>query len=633
MTQNTREPDTNANDGSMRSGWEVDNVFQSSARRSSREGASSSPRTLGASQGRGKQSSGRDTSYPRPSPSQEGQDALDANVSGRSMHSELILDEPSPASMERSPFRTPAGVSPRVPVATASPGQDLRSCSIKGVEPRQVTNNAGARSSVARRLAIATLHPADSLATSLADSTRTDARTVGHRPEPHPRDDTSGPTKHAPKHSVVTASGGVPIAAVVAFVLLFVPILSLILMYKKESTSIGFCDTGSTTNSVLEGLRERVAAAGIPGHVAYGTEGAAEGAVRDAVSEKDVVNQDVVKLVLSSLLPDGCTPCPDNAICTISVVMCERGFTIAPHPILSLVPSGAISTPSMSFSRPEGLRLQSSYAQAVYFTASIALDGLPGVGPVALPPQCVEDAERARRLRLIRETVINVLSEERGRRACRARGASSHGEEATLRGMSEAQRWGLQVQVLESELARHLPNDWMSLAHEFLDELVWAAQLPTDLLVDRDIREVFVASVEQRLTWDCWMKLHSADVWAHHKYLLLAGFVVPLALWWLWRHHRAAAADKERLTAVVKSVLAKLIEQARNHAHNPAAPPYLASVRLRDELLYDEQTLSYRQRIWGRVEKVIGINSNVRTSLEEMGDGDEMIVWTWIGSL
>lgn len=112
-----------------------------------------------------------------------------------------------------------------------------------------------------------------------------------------------------------------------------------------------------------------------------------------------------------------------------------------------------------------------------------------------------------------------------------------------------------------------------------------------------------------------------------------AGFVVPLALWWLWRHHRAAAADKERLTAVVKSVLAKLIEQARNHAHNPAAPPYLASVRLRDELLYDEQTLSYRQRIWGRVEKVIGINSNVRTSLEEMGDGDEMIVWTWIGSL
>lgn len=106
-----------------------------------------------------------------------------------------------------------------------------------------------------------------------------------------------------------------------------------------------------------------------------------------------------------------------------------------------------------------------------------------------------------------------------------------------------------------------------------------------------------------------------------------------LASWWFWRRHKAAREDDERLAPVIQAVVEKLIKQARDHAHSPTYPPYLASVRLRDELLYVEQRLSQRQRVWRRVERAVGTNSNVRTSLEVMGDGEEMIAWTWLGSL
>lgn len=274
-------------------------------------------------------------------------------------------------------------------------------------------------------------------------------------------DDISGLTqaRHAYIGSLgmlAIASGGLIIAAVVAVALLFAPIVGGVMTtYQDESSRIGFCDAGSITNSVLEGLRERiqVASAGITEYADYDFTRNAEGVA--SVARMGTVHQDAFKFILSSFLPDECTPCPANATCTSSVVMCERGFTIAPHRAFSFVPGSAITIPSTSFSRREGLRLRGFFARAIYMSVSMVFDGRPGVGPIALPPQCVEDAKLAHRLHVVRETVNQLLSEECGLRACRVRGAMLHEEKTG--GISEAQRWGIQIQMLKGELARQLP--------------------------------------------------------------------------------------------------------------------------------------------------------------------------------
>lgn len=111
--------------------------------------------------------------------------------------------------------------------------------------------------------------------------------------------------------------------------------------------------------------------------------------------------------------------------------------------------------------------------------------------------------------------------------------------------------------------------------------------------------------------------------------------VVLFGLVWFQRRRKFAVAEVEQVAQIVRDALARLKEQARIHVHDAATthPSYLVVVRLRDELLEHELALSERQRLWSRVERVVETNTNVRITLEETPDGEEMIVWRWLGSL
>ena len=97
------------------------------------------------------------------------------------------------------------------------------------------------------------------------------------------------------------------------------------------------------------------------------------------------------------------------------------------------------------------MHFDSPFACLTYTLASTTLDGLPGVGPYAFPPRCVEDTEWARRVRDIYEEVSELLSSERGRRLCR----SDH--PILLDGASDARTWGLEIHSLEHAIKRRLP--------------------------------------------------------------------------------------------------------------------------------------------------------------------------------
>jgi hypothetical protein len=57
----------------------------------------------------------------------------------------------------------------------------------------------------------------------------------------------------------------------------------------------------------------------------------------------------------------------------------------------------------------------------------------------------------------------------------------------------------------------------------------------------------------------------------------------------------------------------------------------LSSLQLRDLILQDQHSISERRKLWGKVERVVEGNANVRTNLEEVHGGDEMRVWRWVG--
>lgn len=103
----------------------------------------------------------------------------------------------------------------------------------------------------------------------------------------------------------------------------------------------------------------------------------------------------------------------------------------------------------------------------------------------------------------------------------------------------------------------------------------------------------------------------------------------------LFRRRRAQAeVENARVAALVQIALDLLRNQELAHHTDPisAPQPFLSSVQLRDLVLQEEHSVSVRKRLWGRVERVVEGNANVRTNLEEVEGGDEQRVWRWVGS-
>ena len=113
------------------------------------------------------------------------------------------------------------------------------------------------------------------------------------------------------------------------------------------------------------------------------------------------------------------------------------------------------------------------------------------------------------------------------------------------------------------------------------------------------------------------------------------GILTCAVIAWAWHRRRAAQVDAECVAKLVQVVFTRLREQANDASRRSTSNqlPYVVPVRLRDEVMQHELAVSERRRIWESVERVVASNANVRTSLEETVDGDEVITWTWLGSL
>lgn len=249
--------------------------------------------------------------------------------------------------------------------------------------------------------------------------------------------------------------------------------------YQQESFPIGFCETGTTTNGVLEASKARWAAiescnrenrttllsppdpfstqSVLPPEPSQAPEASAD---YDPDTNQASAMETCPPLPLIPIPhPDSCTPCPAHASCTPSTMTCENGYLIRPHPFLFFLPLPSSPSPSNlnaqnSYTVPSHSEVLASSSdtipQLVSKYVALLLDGLPGLGSVALPPRCIEDPRRKRLIGALGRGVESILAAERGRRLCAGISASRPaGSEA-----EEAKKWGVEVDALKEGLKK-----------------------------------------------------------------------------------------------------------------------------------------------------------------------------------
>jgi hypothetical protein len=121
--------------------------------------------------------------------------------------------------------------------------------------------------------------------------------------------------------------------------------------------------------------------------------------------------------------------------------------------------------------------------------------------------------------------------------------------------------------------------------------------------------------------------------------VLIVSFVIIgsllAVLFGMYSRNRAAQGrrDSRRVAELVQIALDTLRNQEIQHYTDPVTcpQPFLSSLQLRDLILQDELSVNVRRRLWERVEKVVEGNANVRVNQEEVGGGDELRVWRWVG--
>jgi len=323
--------------------------------------------------------------------------------------------------------------------------------------------------------------------------------------------------------------------------------------------------------------------------------------------------------------PQSCTPCPDHATCTQYGVVCDTGFILRPHPLLGFLPT-IPSSKNVSWDL-------SSPSQLICKTTSVVLDGLPGLGSIALPPRCLEDPTRKRNIGALGKAIEVLLGQERGVRLCAGGKILSRIVKPEEGG--EAKKWGVELRQLRETMRKktspHLLTFFDDTFNEAIQQLVrWGNVVIGE---DQEGRR-YLAHGTPHLTLTCTLIVRAREAWAKWRATVLGCFFL-LLLALIERGRRAQRrAEAKRVTELVQTALNSLRNQEIAHHTDPitAPQPFLSSLQLRDLILQDEHSIPVRKRLWDQVERVVEENANVRANLREVQGGDEMRVWRWVGS-
>ncbi|KDR81573.1 hypothetical protein GALMADRAFT_239602 [Galerina marginata CBS 339.88] len=392
--------------------------------------------------------------------------------------------------------------------------------------------------------------------------------------------------------------------------------------YKIESSSIGFCDRGSNSNRALERISSKRA-----------SEEACRRSLLQLQNSTDH-EQEINKLdcdlppLLPLPRPDSCTPCPDHGTCSQFGVACDHGYLLKPNIVLSLIP---VSPSFTSLTTSHVPQLTETFFKAV----SLATDGLPGFGSVALPPRCVEDPQRKRHIGAMGKAIESRLAKERGKRICRG---DPFNTSEPQEGAEAAAKWGVAETQLKEYYREKVSKASPKMLPHFDDTFNTAIQQLTQwggvFVGESADGNRYIAHKTPEMSWQCILTVKSREVWVAWRTTVLASVLSILVIFGVRLRMTQKQKENRRIAGLVQVALDTLRNQELAHYVDPltAPEPYLSSIQLRDLVLQEEHSVPTRRRLWEKVERVVESNANVRANLEEIEGGDEMRVWRWVGS-
>ncbi|KAL1729291.1 Man1-Src1p-C-terminal domain-containing protein [Schizophyllum commune] len=388
--------------------------------------------------------------------------------------------------------------------------------------------------------------------------------------------------------------------------------------YKQESAQIGFCTSehnGEPMNDYLLEIRRQRAVIEEQCQLEQQKHLEQMNGTADANSTPFFGNSTVCAQAALLPVPDACTPCPAHANCTRTTLDCNLKYELRPNRLLFFAPPH------------NRVNLEGGWTDIWRL-----LDGLPGLGPVAFPPRCVDDGKWTEGALRTAKRLSALLRGLRSKRLC-----SGQFERYSVEDGGEARQWGLphnEIYDIFDKMTGDKPNK-AEVQHAFNDALGQLSKLEL-ILEGRDTSgQRYYAHKEVQLGWKCWAKVNIRETWAYYRLYVFGIVASTLFAWYQLRSWRAQKIDTERARDLALEVLETLQNQVITHYADPvrAPEPYVGSARMRDLLLQREWNNSYRNKIWKRVEKLVEGNENVRANLAEEGGGDEMRVWQWVGSV
>jgi hypothetical protein len=236
-----------------------------------------------------------------------------------------------------------------------------------------------------------------------------------------------------------------PLVLRILLMLMAIATSGVVWNYKVESASIGYCDTGSSTNNALEKLK--------------GKWNAEEACIRENRTllylpplstnsdAPDATEGDQTPCPLPPIIPlphpTSCTPCPEHAICSQFDLTCENGYLPRSYPLVFFLPPRPPSSSSLALT-------SAPPSDVVWKVLSAVADGLPGIGSIAFPTQCAEDPKRKKHIGALGKAIESVLGLERGMRLCS--GAEDHS--ILDRDGGEAKKWGVELEGLRESIRK-----------------------------------------------------------------------------------------------------------------------------------------------------------------------------------
>lgn len=406
--------------------------------------------------------------------------------------------------------------------------------------------------------------------------------------------------KEPSKDVAVRHTQATPRRAKIWNVLLLGILSALLYPYMRESREIGYCEAGTTSNSIL---REKAA---IHEDKERCTKLYAERAAYNLSTDANALSCQPLSPIPWPT-PNQCTPCPGHATCTVDTVVCNDKFALRYHPLDGLL--GKV------------------------------LDGIPYLGPKAFPPSCVVDEAGLRKIEVFGKRLADYLGRLRGRKICEEiirAPASTVGQAKAYGGEINEVREGLRQMYVDGYRRKTGPQsnppDLDNFDKNFDNAISRLRELDMIIFGEDDAGMVFLAAPESEFTAACRMKVISRTAWEDWKRTLF-GWIGAIILALLGRRRLTQnRLESARISGLVQTALEQLRLQETAHYTDPVSyrQPYVSPLHLRDLILRDEHSVAARKRLWDRVERIVENNANVRVNNEEM-QGDEVRVWRWIG--